>query len=176
MGCGGSRTKLEGHDMPIEHWMEKTGIEDIDKAFEPANGLLTVIEEIRSFGVDELEELALATGASAYKEITLEKCYISFFYNAELESPEYYKKIQSIENPPLFSGPELKKNKKSYDHLGIYIKKYDDIKTKGSEISCKLEDFHTEVKAKEADFEKTISEKFKDKPGHAYVINKLALL
>jgi hypothetical protein len=167
MGCGGSRTKLEGHDMPIDHWMEKIGIEDIDKSFEPVNGHLTVIEDIRSYGVDELEELALATGACAYKEITLEKCYISFFYNAELESPEYYKKIQSIESPPLFSGPELKKNKKAYDHLSIYIKKYDDIKSKGSEIGAKLEDVHTELKGKEADFEKAISEKFKDKPAHA---------
>ena len=166
MGCGGSRTKLEGNDSPIEHWIEKTGIEDIDKAYEQAVPLLTNVEEIRSYAVDELEELAVHTGACAYKEITLEKCYLAFFYIAEVEVDEYYKKLSASDSPPHFTGPELKKNKKAYEALAEYIKKWDTIKTK-NDVKEKLEQLQSELKSRESEYEKTINEKFKDKPGQA---------
>jgi hypothetical protein len=166
MGCGGSRTKLEGNDSPIEHWIEKTGIEDIDKAYEEVVSHLTNVEEIRSYAVDELEELAVQTGACAFKEINLEKCYIAFFMNAEVESEEYYKKISASDSAPHFTGPELKKNKKSYEALTEYIKKWDTIKTK-NDVKEKLEQLQSELKSREGEYEKTINEKFKDKPGQA---------
>jgi hypothetical protein len=164
MGCGGSRTKLEGSDNPIEHWIEKTGIEDIDKAYEQAVSYLIDVENIRSYTVDELEELALLTGASAYKQITLEKCYVSFFYNAEVESDQYYKKISIADSAPHFTGPELKNNKRAYEVLADYTKKCDTIKTK-NDIKEKLEHLQNELKSREGEHEKAINEKFKDKPG-----------
>jgi hypothetical protein len=118
MGCGGSRTKLEGVDEPLNHIMEQTGHEDIDKKFKEASCLIAEIEAMRSNVVDEFDELAVQTGACVYKDPSYTNCVKSFCILAEMEHPEFMKGIEVTNEVPYFTQKaNLVKNQKIYDQF-----------------------------------------------------------
>jgi hypothetical protein len=171
MGCGGSRTKLEGVDLPLDHWMEPTGVEECDKGFKEAGELMVSLEIVRSKVVDDFDELVVCTGASAYKNPDLEKCILSFFYSAEVEHAEFMKGIESSSDAPFFTHKAKlsAKAQKTHDHLVKFMNGLRECEKHWDEAkNDNLKDIASALG--KTDFDKVFPEKLKDKkPGEMYV-------
>jgi hypothetical protein len=166
MGCGGSRTKLEGVDMPLDHWMEPTGIEELDKDFKEASDVIAQLESVRVKSVDDFDEVVIVTGATAYKNPDFEKCLLSFFAITEHENPEFMKGVEPSHEAPFFTHKAKlsSKSQKVYDQLAKFVSglKADEHSWNESSVR-KLKEL--EARLAVAELEKQIADKYKDKKG-----------
>jgi hypothetical protein len=163
MGCGGSRTKLEGVDQPLDSWMEPVGCAETDKKFKEVSELIADLEAVRANCVDEFDELVVLSGATAYKQPCAKACLTSFIIVAELESPEFAKGITPHHDAPFFTHKAklTAKTLKIHDQLVKFAKGL-----KGGNPWD--EDKHSKLQeliewANFVDLEKTIALKLKDK-------------
>jgi hypothetical protein len=126
MGCGGSRIKLEGMDEPLNYCLHSDfGIEDADNYFKEVANTIQNIEKVREYFVDRWEELAILSGASAWKGKEFKHIYIGYLVNCELEHPGFTKKIAQCDEAPYFKHSEkLSKNSKLDQLIISYIKEY----------------------------------------------------
>jgi hypothetical protein len=166
MGCGGSRTKLEGADLPLDHWMEPTGVEELDKTFIEASELIIQLESARAKSIDEFDYVVVATGACAYKQPDMEKCLLSFFANAETEHPEFLKGIEPSHEIPYFvhKAKLFAKTQKIHDQILKFMNYFRESDgCWNSSKSEKLRDIANSCNFVE--LEKQVQEKLKDKKG-----------
>jgi hypothetical protein len=169
MGCGSSRTTLEGVDIPLDYNMEATGVEEIDEIMVDANQLISNIEILRSKLIDDFDDIAIYSGATSYKDPDLIKLYISFFILAEYEQQGFFNSKEITNEAPLFKyqqkvSPKLQK---LYDKLIIFTKGVNEINDFIEKNNIK--EFKETLLKEQAQHEKTINEKYNDRPGLAYV-------
>jgi hypothetical protein len=166
MGCGGSRTKLEGIDLPLDHWMEPTGVEEFDKNFKEASEIIVHLEVARAKCIDEFDHVVVATGACAHKQPDLEKCLVSFFVNAELDQAEFMKDLELSHEIPYFvhKAKLSAKTLKIHDQIVKFMKALKETEdcwnSSRSDRLKELAQFAVFV-----ELEKQIQEKLKDKKG-----------
>jgi len=152
--------------MPLDHWMEPTGIEELDRDFKEASDVIAHLESVRVKCVDDFDELVIATGASAYKTPDVEKCLTSFFVVAEHEHPEFMKGVETGHEAPFFTHKAKlsSKTQKIHDQIVKFIKGYKEIEKPWCD-NCSRKLKELEAKLAVAELEKQIADKYKDKKG-----------
>jgi hypothetical protein len=123
MGCGGSRTKLDGIDHPLTYELELLNNDEIDRYFTEMTTTLMKAESIRETYVDCYEKLCSLSGACVWKGNNFNKIYTSYFVNCELEAPGFYKQLTGTSYPPYFKHEVgLVKHKKLDECMSTFIK------------------------------------------------------
>lgn len=102
MGCGGSKEKLEGVDKPLEHWMERINMVDVDDKFRPLEASIKEMEEIRETIVDKRDEMYETSGACAYKNPNVYKAGTSVLWKLSTDNSGEIARagIDTMSDPP----------------------------------------------------------------------------
>jgi hypothetical protein len=164
MGCGVSRTHLNGIDVPLDHYIEQTGVDDVDERLKEASEIIYKIETFRLKLIDEFDDLVVHSGACAFKDPDLTKLIISFLTIAEYECNGFLKSIEQCNAPPMFKytcklNP---KTQKVYDRITGLTKCL--IEMGSFEGQNTIRDLKESLVKSQGDYEKMISEKYKETP------------
>lgn len=120
MGCGGSKDKLHGAEKPLDHWMEKTELENVDKLFEKAENIISAIENKRKSVVDDLDDVYGKVGAIAFKKKDLSKALKCVLWKLGVDNGGISEIGFNLEGP-VFEG---KKNSQEGNDAGNFLIKY----------------------------------------------------
>lgn len=136
MGCGGSKEKLEGVDRPLDHWMEKVGIPDIDDKFYPLSDTIKDLENIRETVVDKRDEMHELSGSCAYKAPSLYKAGTSVLWKLSVDNKGEISKagIDVIDKEPYITVVGSDNSKEGADAARSFITYCNSIKKIGSDF------------------------------------------
>jgi hypothetical protein len=169
MGCGGSRVEETGVHAPLDHWMAKIGIEEVDQAFSEASETIKSAEEMREIIVDRRDHLIVDSGACTYKEPSLKSCFYGVCWKLSADNEGKFIDAGFMPAPDLKGFVlEGKKNSseamKAYKEFNEYIiglieieEKMTNLKTKGEQLGKTMIDKKEEMLTK-------VNEKFSSDP------------